>query len=158
MNTDLDPVRTHTAAAVLRRIDDCTLSNLARHGAAGPGDIAQRLQALDREWDVDRTVELEAATTGLLGLALGTFLHRGLLAVPAVVAASVLAFATVRRYPLLPALRRLGARSAREIARERYALKALRGDFAGLDHDDAAARQVDRASAATRPTAQGLEL
>jgi hypothetical protein len=32
----------------------------------------------------------------------------------------------------MPVFRRLGVRTAREIARERYALKALRGDFAAL--------------------------
>jgi hypothetical protein len=32
--------------------------------------------------------------------------------------------------PPLPVLRRLGVRTRKEIDRERYALKALRGDFA----------------------------
>ena len=132
MNAPLDPVRTRTAADVLRRIDEATLSTLVDQAERSAPDIAQRLQALDREWDIDRTIELEAAVTGLVGLALGTFARRGLLAVPMIVAASVFAFATSRRYPLLPAFRRLGIRSAREIARERYALKALRGDFAHL--------------------------
>ena len=36
-------------------------------------------------------------------------------------------------YPLLPVFRRLGFRSAREIAGERYALKALRGDFHAMN-------------------------
>jgi hypothetical protein len=31
--------------------------------------------------------------------------------------------------PPVPVMRRLGVRTAREIERERYALKALRGDF-----------------------------
>jgi hypothetical protein len=35
-------------------------------------------------------------------------------------------------YPLLPVLRRIGVRSQDEIERERYALKALRGDFRSL--------------------------
>ena len=132
MNTTIDPIRTRTAADVLRRIDETTRANLAEHAERGRDVIGPRLQALDREWDVDRAVELEAALTGLAGLALGAFVRRGFLVLPAVVAASVLAFATTRRYPLLPAFRRLGLRSAREIARERYALKALRGDFADL--------------------------
>jgi hypothetical protein len=42
-------------------------------------------------------------------------------------------------YPLLPAFRRMGVRTSREIARERYALKALRGDFAGMAGADATA-------------------
>jgi hypothetical protein len=32
----------------------------------------------------------------------------------------------------VPVLRRLGVRTSGEIARERYALKALRGDFSNL--------------------------
>ena len=145
-SADIDPVRTHTAAAVLRRIDETTLSNLARHADDGHGEIAKRLLELDREWDIDRTIELEAAATGLVGLALGAFVRERLLVLPMVVAASVFAFATTRRYPLLPAFRRLGIRSAREIARERHALKALRGDFADL--------ALDRASAPDRSVAQ----
>mgnify|MGYP006201292969 CR=1 FL=1 len=34
--------------------------------------------------------------------------------------------------PPIPIFRRLGVRTHREIARERYALKALRGDFSEL--------------------------
>ena len=35
--------------------------------------------------------------------------------------------------PPVPLLRRLGYRTSAEIHRERYALKALRGDFAGAE-------------------------
>jgi hypothetical protein len=45
------------------------------------------------------------------------------------VGAAVFLHATAGGYPLLPLFRRLGLRTSREIARERYALKALRGDF-----------------------------
>jgi hypothetical protein len=41
----------------------------------------------------------------------------------------VLLHATTGGHPLMPLFRRLGLRSAKEIARERYGLKALRGDF-----------------------------
>ena len=37
--------------------------------------------------------------------------------------------------PPLPLFRRLGFRTQEEIARERYALKGMRGDFAGLGLD-----------------------
>ena len=37
--------------------------------------------------------------------------------------------------PPLAALRRMGVRTRREIDEERYALKALRGDFSGLPPD-----------------------
>ena len=66
---------------------------------------------------------------GLAGLALGAFVRPAFRAMPAVVAGAVLAHATTGVYPLLPIFRRVGLRTSREIARERYALKALRGDF-----------------------------
>jgi len=129
MDRTADRVRAHTAREVLRRIDDATTADLTRCVHAGGDAIDARLRQLDREWDTDRVLETEAAATGLLGLALGAFTRPAFLALPAVVAGSVLLHATTGRYPLMPLFRRLGLRTAREIARERYALKALRGDF-----------------------------
>jgi hypothetical protein len=132
MPLSTDRVRAHTAAAVLQRIDDDTSASLLQRADASPDTIATRLAELDREWDTDRAIELEASLMGLAGLALGTFVRPTFRAVPAVVAGAVLLHAVTGVYPLLPVFRRLGLRTAREIARERYALKALRGDFAGM--------------------------
>jgi len=123
-----DRVRRHTAPEVLRRIDDATVASLTRC-AHSPQAIEPRLDELEREWDTDRALEAEAATVGLIGLALGAFVRSRFLAIPGIVAAAVLLHATTGRYPLMPVLRRLGLRTAKEIARERYALKTLRGDF-----------------------------
>jgi hypothetical protein len=131
MNDQTDRVRRHTAAEVLRRIDSVTVTSLS-DCAASPAQADRRLKELDKEWDIDRALETEAAATGLIGLALGTFVRKQLFAVPAFVAAAVLLQATTGRYPLMPLLRRLGLRTSKEIARERYALKALRGDFDGM--------------------------
>lgn len=48
--------------------------------------------------------------------------------------------------PPVPLLRRLGLRTREEIERERYALKALMGDFAGLS------QETDRAGNALAAT------
>jgi len=133
MPSDADKVRRHTASAVLRRIDDRTSKALWDAAIADGPHLNQRLDELDREWDTDRVLETEASAMGLIGLALGAFVNRQLLLLPALVAASVLVHAQTGRYPLMPLFRRLGVRSAREIARERYALKALRGDFKDMD-------------------------
>ena len=146
MKEQTDRVRGHTAAEVLRRIDDVTVVNLTRC-AASPEEFERRLAELDREWDTDRALETEAATMGIIGLALGTFVRKQLLALPAVVAAAVLLQATTGRYPLMPLFRRLGLRTSKEIARERYALKALRGDFAGMG----TARAAEAALSSERP-------
>ena len=129
MTVATDRARKHTAESVLRRIDDDTAQHLHEH-ADNPALVSERLATLDREWDLDRVIEAEASVMGLVGLALGLFARREFLAVPIVVGSAVFLYATTGRYPLLPIFRRLGVRTAGEIARERYALKALRGDFA----------------------------
>jgi hypothetical protein len=138
MDERADRIRRHTAAEVLRRIDDDTVASLTAC-ADSPGQTERRLAELDHEWDTDRALETEAATMGLIGLALGTFVRKQLLALPAIVAGAVLLQAATGRYPLMPLFRRLGLRTAKEIARERYALKALRGDFAEMGTTRAAA-------------------
>lgn len=146
-----DRIRNRTASEVLRRIDGETTTQLQQLAEAGPDEAERRLAELDREWDTDRVIEVEAATTGLVGLALGAFARSAFLAVPAFVGGSLLAYALTGWYPLLPLFRRLGVRSAREIARERYALKALRGDFA----DVGASGEAEAATAAASgPTPQ----
>ena len=150
MNNRTDRIRRRSAAEVLRRIDDVTVASLSRC-ADSPEAIDTRLAALDREWDTDRALEMEAATMGLVGLALGTLVRKELLALPAIVASAVLVQSTTGRYPLMPLFRRLGLRTAREIERERYALKALRGDFAGLGTTEAASTALaDEQSGAPR--------
>lgn len=131
-----DRVHAHTAAEVLRRIEDSTTASLLNCAEAPAETVARRIDALDREWDTDRVLETEAAGMGLLGLALGALVRPQLLLLPGLVAAGMLLHATTGRYPLMPLFRRLGVRTSREISRERYALKALRGDFAGMDGAD----------------------
>jgi hypothetical protein len=150
MKHEADQVRRHTAAEVLRRIDDLTVASLNSCAEASE-QTDRRLDELDREWDIDRALEAEAAATGLLGIALGALVRKQLLALPAFVAGAVLVQAATGRYPLMPLFRRLGLRTAREIARERYALKALRGDFAGMGSTEAAAAALSGEHAAEPP-------
>lgn len=153
MDNHTDRIRRHTAQDVLRRIDDRTVANLTQCATSPPAQADQRLAELDREWDTDRMLETEAATMGLLGLALGVLVRKQFLAMPAIVAGAVLLHATTGRYPLMPLFRRLGVRTAREIARERYALKALRGDFAGMGTTEAAAAALSGEAPADTTTA-----
>ena len=108
-----------------------TRAELAGHLAGGREGIDQRLRALDREWDLERALETGAATLTLTGTALGAFVHRRFLVLPAAVAGFLLQHAIQGWCPPLPVFRALGFRTAREIDEERYALKAARGDFVG---------------------------
>jgi len=60
---------------------------------------------------------------------LGATVDRRFFALPAVVAGFLLQHALQGWCPPLPVFRRLGFRTQAEMERERYALKALRGDF-----------------------------
>lgn len=97
--------------------------------------IEERLGDLEREWDVERAVSVGAGAAVLAGLALGLVRRRWVL-LSAGAAALLIAQAT-GCVPKPPLLRRLGVRTRREIEQERYALKALRGDFgaAGAQSD-----------------------
>ncbi|MEW6704794.1 MAG: hypothetical protein AB1430_08085 [Pseudomonadota bacterium] len=148
MSLEADRIRRRTAREVLRRIDNATVAELSRCAEAGPAATSERLRRLDREWDADRVLEAEAATMGLLGLALGKALGPRWAALSGVAAVAVLVQALTGRYPLMPLFRRLGVRTGREIERERYALKALRGDFAGLGAQPQGASQPVQESAA----------
>lgn len=54
-------VENSTSDEVNRRIERDTAENVARVAAAGPKAIVRRLEELDREWDIERTLEANAA-------------------------------------------------------------------------------------------------
>ena len=118
----------HTSREVARRID-AQIAVSVRWHAAHPDAIERRLRELDREWDIERTLEANASTLAFTGVVLGATLDKRWLALPAVVTAFLFQHAVQGWCPPLPILRRLGFRTSREIETERYALKALRGDF-----------------------------
>lgn len=127
--TTVGRVPLHTAAEVNEQIRRQTEENIARYSAAGPQAIDERLHELDAEWDIERTLEANAATVALIGLGLGTFADRRFFALPAVVAGFLLQHAVQGWCPPLAVFRRLGVRTQHEIEQERYALKLIRGDF-----------------------------
>jgi hypothetical protein len=124
-----------------------------RHHAEHPERIDRRLDELDNEWDIERMLETNAATLALTGTLLGAFLDRRFLALPAVVTGFLLQHALQGWCPPVPVFRRMGIRTSAEIDRERYALKALRGDFGRLEaiSGDAAPRR--RAQSALKAAA-----
>ncbi len=84
---------------------------------------------MDEEWNIERALEANAAAAMLVGLGLGLTVSRKLLVIPAIVGGFLLQHALQGWCPPVPIMRRLGFRTPSEIARERYALKAIRGDF-----------------------------
>jgi hypothetical protein len=134
--TTVDRVPLNTSEGVNDQIRRETEQNIGRFGMAGDEAITVRLQQLNEEWDIERTLEANAATAALIGLGLGTFVNRRFYAIPTLIAGFLLQHAIQGWCPPVPIFRRLGFRTQPEIERERFALKALRGDFVGIDAKD----------------------
>lgn len=92
---------------------------------AHPDQIQQRLEQLDREWDVERTLEANAGALILAGGTLGFLANRKFFALPVVVGAFSLQHALQGWCPPLPILRRLGFRTQSEIQEERNGLEEI---------------------------------
>jgi len=128
MSSTTERVSAHTADAVNRQIGRETEKRVA-HFAAHPDEIGSRLHELDREWDVERTLEANASTLAFTGVVLGATVDKRWLALPALVTAFLFQHAIQGWCPPLPILRRLGFRTASEIEQERQALKAADTGF-----------------------------
>ncbi|WP_198683503.1 DUF2892 domain-containing protein [Peristeroidobacter agariperforans] len=123
-------VQGHTPIAIRQRNRRQMLERLREYEDAHPAEISERIAQLEREWDIERVLEANAASVALIGLTLGATVNRRWFVLPAVVAGFLLQHAVQGWCPPLPLFRRLGVRTAGEIHREIVALKAMRGDFA----------------------------
>jgi hypothetical protein len=124
-----DRVRARTQPEINRRIDVELEQRLHFYAAQDKQAISERIAALDREWDIERVLEANAATASLLGLLLTVTRGRKWILLPLVVSGFLLQHARQGWCPPVPLFRRLGVRTRLEIEQERYALKVLRGDF-----------------------------
>jgi hypothetical protein len=113
-------------------IDSQILFNLEFYKSEGKRAIDARIEELDREWDIERTLEMNAAAFALAGTLLGAFVNKRFLIVPALVTTFLAQHAMQGWCPPVPWFRKMGVRTRPEIDREKYALKALRGDFENI--------------------------
>lgn len=98
------------------------------HYAAHRQEIPARLAELDREWDIERAIEANAASIALAGLGLAAFVNRRFIALPFAMAGFLLQHAIQGWCPPVPVLRRLGFRTATEIGDERQGLMELQSE------------------------------
>lgn len=117
-------VAAHTPPHVNRRIEAATLRSLKYHEAY-PAEIPQRLEDLEREWDIERMLITNASTLMLLGVGLATTVNRRFLALPAAVSGFLLMHALQGWCPPVSLFRRMGVRTQSEIDWERCMLLQL---------------------------------
>jgi len=133
-----DRIRQNTEPEVNARIDREIADMIRLYSRADHGLISSRLKKLDREWDLDRLLENNASIVVIVGVLLGAFVSRWWLIVPLVPATFLLLRVAFGWFPPLPVARRFGVRTRKEIERERYALKLVRGDFDSFHSREAA--------------------
>jgi hypothetical protein len=132
--TEFDRVRANTRPEINQKIDS-QIEERIRFYATQPRDvISARIEELDQEKDIERYLERNAAAIALGGIVLGLVRKKWLL-LSATVMGFLLQHATQGWCPPVPLLRRMGIRTRREIDREKYALKILRGDFQAMPSD-----------------------
>jgi hypothetical protein len=115
----------HTDPDVNRRIQEQAELRLTYY-AAHPEHIESRLRELDREWDIERAIELNASALAFVGTMLGATRNARWLTLPVLVTGFLFQHAVQGWCPPIPVLRRLGFRTVYEIEQERHRLLALR--------------------------------
>jgi hypothetical protein len=124
-----DRVRAHSPQNANDKIDYELEERIRFYGTQNRAAVEFRLAELNREWDIERVLQTNAASISLAGLLLGIAVNRRWLALPVIVSGFLLQHAIQGWCPPVPVFRKLGVRTQKEIERERYALKALLGGF-----------------------------
>lgn len=129
---EVDRVRRYTSPEVLDQIDRQIEESIRFHATQNQEAISRRIEELRREWSIERYLQINASTLSFFSALLGLTVNKkwALLACGAL---GFFFFHAVQGFdPPMVLLRRKGIRTRKEIDREIYALKVLRGDFSNL--------------------------
>src|SRR5256885_2352817 len=124
-NNESDRVRANTEPETLKRIDSTIDQKVLYYSTQPKEAISQRIQQLEREWDIERVLETNASALALTGLMLGLVKSRKYLLLSATVLSFLLLHGIQGWCPPVPLLRKAGVRTRSEIDREKFALKVL---------------------------------
>lgn len=125
-------VRRNTRDRINHEIDAQTLANIRKYGVS-EASISTRIKELEKEWSIERALELNMPIVSVISLALAVFISPYWLILTAIVLLFFMQHAIQGWCPPLPIFRRLKYRTRSEIDVEKFALKALRGDFSNTD-------------------------
>ena len=141
VNNQADPVRARTDPETLQKIDAAIDEKILYFSTQPKEVISERIAQLDREWDIERWLEINAASFALGSMVLGVGKNRLFLLVTGTVLGFLLLHATQGWCPPVLLLRKMGVRTRSEIDREKFALKVMRGDFQDVASNPEAFRQ-----------------
>ena len=132
MATQKDRVQKNTPESINKEVESKLRESIRFYATQTKEVISARITELEKEWNMDRVLITNASTLAGVGVLLATTVHRRWLLLPGMVLSFLLQHGLQGWCPPLPLFRKLGVRSFKEIDRERFALKYLRGDFKGL--------------------------
>jgi hypothetical protein len=136
-----DRVRRHGSRRANEEILREARERIGRYESRPLDEVEERLGELDREWDLERSLQVNAAAWSLVGLVLGATRDRKWLVLPGVVAGLLLQYGLTGWCPPVAVLRLLRCRTRGEIEAEKLALRVRRGDFKGLDEAHSASSE-----------------
>jgi hypothetical protein len=129
MEKEFDRVRCSSSANMNKDIENKILINLKNNENASSDKITERIIELEKEWSMERWLELNASTLAFIGLLLGVFVNIYWLFFPGLVLPFLALHAIQGWCPPIPIMRKLNIRTRREIDWEKFTLKFIRGDF-----------------------------
>lgn len=135
--TSTDTARSHATECVNKRIDDRVERCVRYMAQQERTEISGYLEKLEREWDLNRAVTVVGSLAAVAGLLLGRRDGGRWRVLSGVAAGLMLQHGLLGFGPLARVVRALGGvRTRREIDLEKFALKALRGDFERIPRSD----------------------
>ena len=113
IHSDSDAVRANTDEEVNARLDREARERVHAYAGRPAHEISARIGELAAEWDMERYLEMNAASIAGAGVLLAAVHHRRWLVVPGIVLPFLLLHATQGWCPPVPVFRRYGVRTAR---------------------------------------------
>lgn len=135
MEKQTDRVQRNTPDSINEEIEEDLREQINHYSGLERSEITRRINELEKEWNMDRVLITNASTLAGIGVILAAAVHKKWLILPGVVLTFLLQHGVQGWCPPLPLFRKMGVRSFKEIDREKFALKYLRGDFGVLNQE-----------------------
>lgn len=145
-----DRVRANTPREINEAIDSKIASTVRFYADKTDYEISKRIGDLDHEWDIERYIEANAAVLSFIGVISGLKGSRKWFILPILVSIFLLQHAVQGWCPPVSVFRRFFIRTRKEIEAEKYALKALRGDFERVSFQESKADSAREAVSGSR--------
>lgn len=118
-------VELNTNAKVNEKIGEKTLKNIANYTNKSNEEINSRIKELNKEWDIERFLETNAASAVVLSTILGFTVNKKWFSVSGIAGGFLLEHALQGWCPPVPIFRRLGIRTSSEINYEKQHLEKM---------------------------------